>query len=300
MRLLAATALCLALAGCQVGKPGLLHIDPALESLAPADSVFVAGANVEAIRDTPVYQRLLSRVPLPQLQEFTDKTGLDPRKDLSQILSCSNGKRGLLMARGKFDVPAIEARLQASVAAPVTYKNHRLFGDERASIVFLNSSTAVAGPAPDLRAAIDRGRSGGGLPVALRDLLRTLPPGDQIYAALTGGLAGLNLPVPENSNLATLLQVMRSVDTATLGMDLSSGLHLKADVNCKTERDAKFVHDMVRGVVGFGRLNTPDNHPELLKLYDAIQVTQLQTRADVSADIPQDLADKFLDMWLKR
>jgi hypothetical protein len=57
---------------------------------------------------------------------------------------------------------------------------------------------------------------------------------------------------------------------------------------------------MVKGVVGLGRLNTPDSHPELLKLYDAIQVTQQQTRTKVTADIPADLADRFLDMWLKR
>lgn len=299
MRPLAVVAMFLALAGCERGRPGVFHIDPTLESLAPADSVFVLGVNVDAIRETPVYQKLLSRVPLPQLQDFAEKTGLDPRKDLSQLLSCSNGKQAVLMARGKFNPSEIEKRLQANGAAPIPYKNHRLFGSEQASIVFLSSSTALAGPAGELRAAIDRGHSGG-LPVALRDLLRTLPPGDQVYAALTGGLAGLNLAAPDNSNLATILQVLRSVDTATLGMDLSNGLHLKADVNCKSERDAKFVHDMVRGMVGLGRLNTPDNHPEYLKLYDGIQVTQQQTRADVAADIPQDLADKFLDMWLKR
>jgi hypothetical protein len=38
----------------------------------------------------------------------------------------------------------------------------------------------------------------------------------------------------------------------------------------------------------------------MLKLYDAIQVTQQQTRTKVVADIPADLADRFLDMWLKR
>jgi hypothetical protein len=300
MRPVAAAALCLVLVGCQRGNPGLLHIDPTLESLAPADSIFVVGANVDAIRDTPVYHRLVSGAVLPQLQEFTEKTGVDPRKDLAQLLSCSNGKRSLWMARGKFDVPGIEARLQANGPAPVAYKNHRLFGSEQSSMLFLNTSTFLAGPAVELRDILDHGHSGRGLPVALRDLLRTLPPGDQIYAALTGGLAGLNLAVPDNSNLATLLQVLRSVDTATLGMDLSKGLNLKVDVNCKSERDAKFVHDMVKGVVGFGRLNTPDKHPEFLKLYDAIQVTQQQTRAAVTADIPQDLADKFLDLWLKR
>ena len=96
------------------------------------------------------------------------------------------------------------------------------------------------------------------------------------------------------------MQVLQSVSSATLGMNLSNGIHATADVECKTERDAKFVHDMIKGVVGLGRLNTPENRSELLKLYDGIQVTQQQTRAHIAADIPQDLADRFLDLWLKR
>lgn len=299
--LLCLTLLCLALAGCQAKKSGSLRIDPALEALAPSDTVFAAGANVDAIRDTPVYQKLLSRVPLPQLDEFTRQTGLDPRKDLSEVLSCSNGKYGLLMARGKFNTADLEKRLEARGAAPFAYKNYRLFGNQQAAIFFLNASTALAGPAVELRAIIDQGsRSGRGLPPTLRDLVRTIPANDQIWAALTGGLQGLNLGVPRNSNLENIMNALKSIDTATLGMDLSKGFDLTAEVTCKTERDAKFVHDMVKGIVGFGRLNTPDNHQELLQLYDAIKVTQQQTHTHVTADIPTDLADRFLDLWLKR
>ncbi len=299
MRQLLALALSLALMSCRTGKPGLLHIDPALESLVPADTVFVAGANLDAIRNTTVYQKLLSRVPLPQLDDFARQTGLDPRKDLTQFLSCSNGKRGLLMARGKFNRADLEARLEHQGVTPFTYKNHKLFGNEKQAIVFLNDSTAIAGPSAELRPILD-GRTTAGLPLALRDLLGTIPKNDQIYAALTGGLAGLNIAAPENSNLANIMQALRSVNTATLGMDLSSGLKLVAAVNCNTERDAKFVHDLLKGVIGLGRLNTPDKQPELLKLYDAIEVTQQQTHAEVQAAIPQELADKFLDLWLKR
>ncbi|HYL39140.1 MAG TPA: hypothetical protein VEV17_24695 [Bryobacteraceae bacterium] len=298
MRSIAAILFCLGLAGCQPRKPGLLHIDPALESLVPADTIFVVGANLEAIRDTPVYQKLLSRMPLPQLDEFTRQTGLDPRRDLSQILSCSNGKRGLLMARGKFKRADLEKRLQSQGASPIPYKNHQLFGAEPAAIFFFNDSTAIAGPAVELRSIIDHPASG--MPQPLRDLLRTLPQGDQIYAALSGGLEGLNLAAPPESNLANVMQALRSVQTATLGMDLSQGLNATAEVACKTERDARFVHDMLRGIIGYGRLNTPDNQPDLLKLYDSIQVTQQQTHTQVKADIPQNLADKFLDLWLKR
>jgi len=299
MRSFWAAILCLALVGCAVKKPGSVRIDPALEAMIPADTVFMVGGNIEAVRETPVYQKLLSRVPLTQLDEFTQQTGVDPRKDLSQVLSCSNGKNAVLMARGNFNVADLGARLQARGAARSSYKNHDLFESGRLSFLFLNNSTAVVGQAPDLQSIIDRGPHGG-LPPALRDLVRTIPANDQVWAALTGGLQSLNLAVPRDSNLANIVSALKSIDTATIGMDLRNGIGLSVEVACKSESDAKFVHDMLKGVVGIGRLNTPDNHPELLQLYDAIQVTAQQNHAQVTAQIPADLADRFLDMWLKR
>jgi len=300
MRPLCAAVLCLALIGCQPKKPASVRIDPTLEALIPSDTVFIAAANVDAVRETPVYQKLLSRVPLPQLDEFTRRTGLDPRKDLSEVLSCSNGKHGVLMARGKFKVTDIESRLEAQGMRRSSYKNRTLFGGEQASFLFLNATTALAGQAADLHAIIDRNGSGGGLPPGMREIVRGIPSSDQIWAALTGGLQNLNVAAPPNSNLANIISALKTIDTATLGMDLHKGIDLNAEVSCKTERDAKFVHDMVKGVVGFGRLNTPDNHPELLQLYDAIKVEQQQNRALVTAQIPEDLADRFLDLWLKK
>jgi hypothetical protein len=194
----------------------------------------------------------------------------------------------------------LEARLKSNGAAPSNYKGHNLFGNEQAAITLIDDSIAAAGPPGELRALLDQPSAGRGLPAALRDLLRTLPAGDQVYAALSGGLENLNLPVPREGNLGNALQALRTVQSATLGMNLANGIDAIAVVNCNAERDAKFVHDLVRGLVGFGRLNTPDNQPDLLKLYDGIQVTQQQAQTTVSANVPQELADKFLDLWLKK
>ena len=295
----AAVLACLLLAGCQPRQSASLHVSPALESLVPADTVVVLGVNLATIRDTTIYQKLITRVPLPQLERFTKQTGLDPRKDLSEILLCSNGKSALLLVRGTFRISDLQARFKANGVAPVNYKGHALFGDERAAVTLLDDSTAAAASTADLHALLDQPSAGRGLPAPLRDLLRTLPAGDQIYAALIGGVANLNLPLPSQGNLGNALQALKSVDSAMLGMDLSKGLNAVAVVNCNTERDAKFVHDLLRGLVGFGRLNTPDNQPDLLKLYDAIQVTQQQAQTKVTADVPQQLADKFVDLWLK-
>jgi hypothetical protein len=290
---------CLALSGCQPKKSASLHVSPALEALVPADTVVVLGANLASIGATAVYQKLITRVPLPQLDRFTRQTGLDPRKDLSEVLFCSNGKNAVLLVRGRFRIADLEARFKSNGVQPSNYKGHALFGDDRAAITFLDDSTAAAGPPAELRALIDRPK-GSGLPAELRDLLRTLPEGDQVYAALTGGLENLNLPLPREGNLGNILDALRSVESATIGMNLSKGMDAVAVVNCKTDRDAKFVHDLVRGLVGFGRLNTPDNHPEMLKLYDSIQVTQQQSQTKVAADVPQELTDHFLNLWLKK
>lgn len=288
-----------ALAGCRARQSASLHINPSLEAMVPSDTIFVAGANLDAIRNTPVYQTLLARVPLPQLEEFQRQTGLDPRKDLAQFLVCSDGKHVLVIARGRFQTGDLEARLQSKGMARFTYKKYSLFGNEQAAVVFLNDSTVLAGPAAELRAIVDKS-PGLGLPASLRDLLRTLPADDQVYAALIGGLEKFNLPIPNGGNFGNVAQILQSVESATLGVNLSQGIDALAVVNSKTERDAKFVHDMVKGLAGFGRLNTPDNQRDLLKVYDGIQVTQQQSQAKITVDIPADLVDKALNMWMKR
>jgi hypothetical protein len=298
---LACAGLCfLALTSCQPKQSASLHISPSLEALVPSDTLVVLGIDLAGLRDTAIYQKLTSRVPLPQLEEFQKQTGLDPRKDFSEVLLCSSGKSALLLVRGKFRVADLEARFQSKGVKPSNYQGHALYGDERAAITFLSDSTAAAAPPVELRALIDQGSGKGGLPPDLRELLRTLPPSDQIYAALTGGIEQLNLPLPREGNLGSVLQSLRSVNSAALGLNLSRGIDGLAEVNCNTERDARFIHDMLRGLIGFGRLNTPDNQPEMLKLYDAIQVTQQQQQAKVIANVPEELADRFLDLWLKK
>lgn len=288
------------LAGCQPKQSASLHVSPALEALVPADTVVVLGVNLASIRNTAIYQKLIARVPLPQLDRFTQETGLDPRKDLAEILLASNGKDALLLVRGTFRMTDLQARFKSKGVTPSIYKGHQLFGDDRGAITFLDDSTAAAGTTAGIHLLIDQPKAGRGLPASLRDLLRTLPPGDQIYAALTGGVQNLNLPLPREGNLGNILQALRSVDTAMIGINVSKGIDAIAVVNCNTERDAKFIHDLLRGLIGFGRLNTPDNQPDMLKLYDAIQVTQQQTQTKATANVPQDLADTFLDVWLKK
>jgi hypothetical protein len=259
------------------------------------------GANVEAIRGTTVFQKHAAILNIPRFDEFAKQTGLDPRTDLSQIVSASNGKAGVLLARGKFNVAGLETKLQQHGAKETDYKGLKLYGDDASSIVFINSTTAMAGSTPMVKSILDqRDQPKHGMPPALAERIHALPPNSQIWAGLVGGFSGLELPIGRNSVLGNVLRMITAIDSVTLGIDLANGLDLKADAVCKAEDDAKQIHDLMKGVIGLGRLSTPDSHPEMLQLYDAIKVDQDKNRVIVSAHILPDLVEKFLDLWLKR
>lgn len=293
-------AVLLAVAACQHQQPAGFHIDPPLEALVPTGTVFIMGANFDAIRNTQVYQKYSGVISLPRLNEFTAQTGIDPRKDLSQVISVSNGKTGAIIARGKFNQGDVEARLQSKGATRLAYKGHNLFGNEHNAVLFIDSTTVLAGSTPVLKSIFDARDQRHGLPPVLAERVRAIPANAQIWAAFVGGVQALNIGVPENSNLANIVGLLKGIDNAILGIDFSNGLALKASADCKTPADAKRVHDALRGVIGLGRLSTPDNQPELLKLYDAIQVEAQQKQVNVTAILPPDLVNRFIDLWVKR
>ena len=286
---------------CKPAARKAVFVDPALEIMVPADATFATGADLDAIRTTHVFQKYLGQISLPQLDDFTKKTGIDPRKNLWQILSCSNGKTALFMARGRFSFNDEEPRIQIEGVKRMGYKGYNLFGNEQSSVIFMNTSTAVAGRTDDLHTLVDlRNQGTRGFPAALKEKVASIGHDNQIWAAFTGGLQNVNLGVSPDSNAGQVLQVMRGIESGTLGANLKDGFGFEARLDCKSPNDAKLVHDAIKGVIGLGRLSTPDNQPELLQLYDAIHVKLDQTRVEVTATVPGNLEDKFLDLWLKK
>ena len=163
------------------------------------------------------------------------------------------------------------------------------------SIAIVDKTTALAGPAPVVRAAIDRYKSGsGGAPGSLLAHVEALPGDPQIWA-VTSGWTGLR---PETlrqmGNAANLDRVLRSAESTTLTADLRAGLHAAVTAQCRTEPDARNLSAELRGLLGLMR-SVPKNRPDLLRAFESVQVTQEGSTVKVNVDIPQDLVDRLLD-----
>src|ERR1700689_1891263 len=202
------TLLCAAiiLAGCARKSAIGPKIDPALATLIPDDTTLLVGTRLEALEKTPVYQKYLADRKFSQVEDFARQTGLDPQKDLWELLFVSNGKDNVLLGRGKF-ANEMEPRLEKGGAKRFGYKGYNLIGDEKAAVVFISSTTAAIGATESLRYLLDQRGASKGPPPALAALMKDIPQDAQFWAAYAGGPFDLTLP----GNLANMSKLVRSM-----------------------------------------------------------------------------------------
>jgi hypothetical protein len=295
--LLSLSILAALITGCKPKPSPTIVVDPALSMLVPPDTILLAGVRLEPLRTTPLYQRYIANGKLPQLEEFVKQTGLDPRKDLWDVLIANDGKNTIVMARGHFEEMGLEPKLNREGAERMSYKGYTLLGDQQTAVVFMNSSTAVAGPTAALRSIVDmRTQAKGGIPQAIADKIKSIPSSNQIWVVgnINGQLPILNFR--DNGNLANLNNITPALKTFTIGIDLRTGFKAHADAVFNSEQDAKRLKETLRGLIGFARLNTPEKQLRMLRVFDGVKVEYQQNIVTIDADLPEDLLDELIKM----
>lgn len=294
-------AAALLLGGCRPKPSATIVPDPALMPLVPADATILAGIRVAELKKTPVYQKLMAENKLPQVEEFAHETGIDPRKDIWDIVVASNGKTAVTLVRGQFTEGGIagsgmEPQLDKKGIKRYNYRGYTFAGDDRVAVTFLNSSVAVAGAIDEVKKVIDaRDGSKGKAPQGLIDRVKQLSSSNQIWLVSSAGWQGA-MPAEMKGPLAGLRLNSMPVDVRSFAatLDLSNGVKFSSAVASSDEASAKKLNDAVRGLIGIGRLTTSDGQPEILKFYDTVQVVAEKETVRVSADVPMDLFEKFL------
>jgi hypothetical protein len=300
MRLIAIASCALmgaVLAGCRPPKASM-QVDAALGPLVPPDTVVMVGAEIEKLKNTPVYQKHFASRDFPQLDEFSRRTGLDARKDIWELLFVSNGTEGLMMGRGKFSSSDLEPRLEKEGVERFGYKGYRMFGDENGAVLFINSSTAIVGRTAALRKLLDlRTENKLGIPQAMQQQVSKLPANAQFWAVFAG--ARVTTPFAEGSALGNVNRMLASLQSGTFSVDLTNGFFANANGVCNTSQDAQQIRDAVKALVGIGRLSTKSDQPDMLKVYDGIQVFNDQQNVKVDIRVEERIVDQFLRTWLR-
>lgn len=296
VRLLVLIVLCLLTVACHREGAKAVAVDPSLLNLVPPDAAALAGVRVDKVKETPLYGRYVANLKLPGLERFVSQTGFDPRQNLYELLVVPSGEQTLVLARGKFQSGGGQPKLDMLDGQRVpqtTYKKFTLFGDERGSVVFLNSSVAAAGPAAPLKAFLDR-RDGGKLGPSreLLALLQQVPDERQAWAVTLRGIAPL-AGMPQTGAGAMLLQLVQGIDQGMASADFRQGMAIYANANFGAPEEAQRLRDAVRATVGLARLNTPEDKPELLRAYDAVKTELDGKTVKVEAALPFELLESM-------
>jgi len=276
-------------------KPGTsgVSVNPAFRSLVPKETKALASIDVDGLKSSGVYKRHKDLLNTPLLDAMSERIGVDPRRDVSNLLVAWNGKEAVVFARGGFDVTALETKMRSLGARPMGYRGYTLFGDNRESLAFLKRRVAVAGAGSVVRSEIDLEKNGGGgVSEELAARLAAVPRGDQIWAVSRGGLPFAEAQIRSDIQSA-LSNIVSYVDATSFGIGVDKGVHLNAEIVCISNEGAQRVNDALRGGIGLARLTTQDNEADLLRVYDAVQVSRDQQTVRVRADLSAELTDKL-------
>ncbi len=278
------------LTACNSARSGRTSIDSTLAAWVPSDAIMLAGVHMDALRTTPLFQKLIAGRSLPQLDDFARETGFDPRRDVRELLLASDGKDTLIAARGTFSERGLAGLAKQS------YKGVTLYTRGERGAAFIDTSTAIAGTLPAVKRALDRHPSGNGSgPEELLDRARQISSQYQIWSVSNGFENLLTSEIPETGNAANAGRILRSLENTTIAADLSTGINAYLTGICRSDDEAKNLSDAARGLIGLARLGVPKKQPELLRLWDGIKVDQQQRTVNITVAAPEDLVEKMLD-----
>jgi hypothetical protein len=281
------------LAACR-RQPTNARVDAAIAPLIPAGTVALAGLRLDRLKSTKFFQNYVEGRQIPALNELREKTGLDPVNDVWELVWAFRPAHSVVFIRGKFGGQfGLEPRFNVPGIQKMSYKSYYILHQEGRGVLFFNSGVAVAGLIPDLQAVVDQRDQPSRVPPAeLIDKVASLPACHAYAVALNGGALVPGLPA--EGNMANFARMANSLGEATLHADLTDGIDLKAEAHYPDAALAKQLQDTARGAIGLLRLRTPTDQPELLHIFDGIQVNAQDRKVLMTAVAPFDLIDQVV------
>lgn len=280
----------------------LAAADSGLVNLVMPDATVVAGVNVAQAKTTPFGQYVLTLIAPhdQQLQSVAVLTGFDPRQDVSELLVATSGgagsKAGIVLARGAFNVSAITAAATLAGVTSESYKGVNILENakEPSGVAFLDSSLAVAGDVPSIKAAIDRQASGPHLSSAVVTQINQLSGANDAWVLTTVPLATLHPPANAPEVKGLNLQALQQIQQASAGVKFGANVVVTALAQLDTAQNATTLAGLVQLLANMAQMQA-QKAPEAAALAKSVVVTATGTTLNLSFSMPQAQIQQMVD-----
>ncbi len=276
--------------------------DPILLNLVMPDAKVIAGVNVEQAKGTLFGQYVLNQIQThdAEMQKLIAQTGFDPRRDVREVLVASDGtpqgKTGLALARGNFDVAKITAAATAQKdVATESYGGVTILEDPKATngIAFLDSTTVIAGDLASVKGAIDRRSNPRPLPAPVMVKINQWSTAQDAWGISVVPPSTLT-PVHGVQQTNPMLAATQSVQQAYGGVKFGANVVFTGEAVCDTAQNATALGDLVKFGINLAQMQAAQN-PQAAALINSVTVTPSGTSLKISASMPEDMFIQFLE-----
>jgi hypothetical protein len=273
-------------------------VDNVLVKMVPPGTTALAGAQIQAVIAAPLYSHLVGKQADDFFAKFAAETGFDPRRDVRESLFATTPDGSVLLARGRFD-PNRKPLENAAVARHGIYN---IWTANDNGLCILDDTLAAAGKLRVLEAALDEWTARGSHNAAQPLLSRIkADPAAQVWAVSNGLSALLSSgTLPGAGSGLDLATVFRGLTETWLQVSFATGLKFEAHGTASNLKDAQSLRDAAKGLIGLGRLNVPEDKPELLPVFDGISVDQEDRAIAIHIDLPQNRIDALVALLSSR
>jgi hypothetical protein len=267
----------------------------------PNDAALVAFADVHEIMLSDLRQKVRSLMPMKEngQEQFQNQTGINIETDIDRVVFAvtpglpSTPRPGnfLVLARGRFDEVKIEALMREHGATVEQYKDTRviLAPEHRGapiSVSFLQPGLAAIGTSGLVHGAVDL-KAGGSNITTNDDVMRFVRDLDAANAWAVGRFDVLasqaNLP-------AQVSQKLPAIQWFSASAQVDSGIRGVVRAEARDEESANALRDVVRGVMGLVKLQTP-SQPGLDSALRSLELGGTGKSVTLSFEIPSAVFD---------
>jgi hypothetical protein len=219
---------------------------------------------------------------------------------VSELLVSSDGvpqgKTGLALARGTFDVAMITAAATQHGAVTEVYGTTTIIEDpkQEGGVAFLNSTTVAAGDIASVKGAIDRQTMAQPLPAALLVKINQWSTSQDawgISAVPPISLVPPGAATPGKNN--PMQGAFQAVQQAAGGVKFGANVVFSGEATCDTAQNAQTLSDLVKLMVNIAQMQAGTD-PNAAALIKSVAVTTNGSVLKISASLPQDVFTQIL------
>jgi hypothetical protein len=287
------------------GFPGLqASTGPTELAYVPADSAVIAYADVQAIMNSELRQQLKAAMPMHESgqQEFQEHTGIDIERDIDYVVASmtpvgTSRPRGLVVARGRFDVVRLEGLAREHGGTVEDYKGKRLItspehNGEQFTIAFLETGLVGVGDASAVKHAIDTQLTAQSITSnsEMMDLVKTIEVGNNAWAVGRVDVLTSQAKLPDEIAVR-----IPAVKLFAASGHINGGVSGTLRAEARDEVAAQQLRDVVRGFLALAQMQSQSD-PKLAALAQTLQMSGDGTTVALSFTLPAEILQMAMNI----